>query len=442
MDLILAFSLQEQVEKYGAYVGLAAFIGLAVLSLLYFAQARELKRLRDWAGRAPERAAELQARVVAQAEESLRVTEEPEVERTGTVGPAQPIARPATGNGHQAGTPIPIGPRPAVAMAAAVAAHEAAAPETGEAQAAEGEPEADVVAAPPPRASEPEPSPASEPEPSPPSEEVAAAEAAAPASSPADDSPADEEPPSTADDLAAAEAAGDGTVSRPEPAPSGNGVPDKPPTEIPRATPRPQPKPKPRPVPAAPLRASTTRSTTVPPSRRSRRAQRDGHSRAGLYTLIGIVVLAVAIAVPVYFMVLAGDDPAPPPNTTADPGGTPTADGGAGEDAAAARPEKVVVVLNGTAIDGLASGERDKLVDAGYVDGRIRIDNSDDQSRQDSIVLYSEGERRQARDVARLLDVSRIEEIDEETQALADSSDETGTLPADVVVNLGSDKAP
>ena len=36
--------------------------GLAVLSLLYFAQAREVKRLREWAGRAPERAAELQQR--------------------------------------------------------------------------------------------------------------------------------------------------------------------------------------------------------------------------------------------------------------------------------------------------------------------------------------------------------------------------------------------
>src|SRR5688500_5301860 len=147
MDLILAFSLQDQVEKYGAYVGLAAFLGLAVLSLLYFAQARELKRLRDWAGRAPERAAELQARVVAQAEESLKVTEEPEVERSGTVGPVQPIAQPATGNGHQAGTPIPLGPRPAVAMAAAVAAREAAAPETGEAEPAEGGPVPDVATA-------------------------------------------------------------------------------------------------------------------------------------------------------------------------------------------------------------------------------------------------------------------------------------------------------
>ena len=125
MDLILAFSLQDQVEKYGAYVGLAAFIGLAVLSLLYFAQARELKRLRDWAGRAPERAQEMQARVVAQAEEALSAPEvEPAVERSGTVGPAQPVAQPAGGNGRQAGTPapIPMGPRPAVAMAAVAAA--------------------------------------------------------------------------------------------------------------------------------------------------------------------------------------------------------------------------------------------------------------------------------------------------------------------------------
>src|SRR4051794_39951353 len=52
--VLFAFSLQDQVEKYGAYVAIACFFGLAVLSLLYFAQARELRRLRDWAGRSPE----------------------------------------------------------------------------------------------------------------------------------------------------------------------------------------------------------------------------------------------------------------------------------------------------------------------------------------------------------------------------------------------------
>jgi hypothetical protein len=48
----------DLVERVGAYAGLAAFLGLAILALLYFSQARDVRRLREWAGRAPERAAE------------------------------------------------------------------------------------------------------------------------------------------------------------------------------------------------------------------------------------------------------------------------------------------------------------------------------------------------------------------------------------------------
>jgi hypothetical protein len=69
----------ELVERVGAYVGLAAFLGLAVLALLYFSQARDVRRLREWAGRAPERALE-------QAERST------EVERATEVAPATPAA--------------------------------------------------------------------------------------------------------------------------------------------------------------------------------------------------------------------------------------------------------------------------------------------------------------------------------------------------------------
>jgi len=45
---VLAFSLNlsERIKTYGAYAGFAAIIGLAVLSVLYFAQAREVNRLR------------------------------------------------------------------------------------------------------------------------------------------------------------------------------------------------------------------------------------------------------------------------------------------------------------------------------------------------------------------------------------------------------------
>ncbi|MDX6732738.1 MAG: hypothetical protein QOC54_2686, partial [Baekduia sp.] len=50
MTSILALSVTGKIEQYGAYAGFAAVLGLAVLSLLYFAQAREVKRLREWAG--------------------------------------------------------------------------------------------------------------------------------------------------------------------------------------------------------------------------------------------------------------------------------------------------------------------------------------------------------------------------------------------------------
>src|SRR5436309_4405463 len=73
--------VNEDLKTIGALAGLAAIPGLAVLSLLYFGQAREVKRLREWAGRAPERAAELEARV--QQEAARRVQAQP-------LRPAQP----------------------------------------------------------------------------------------------------------------------------------------------------------------------------------------------------------------------------------------------------------------------------------------------------------------------------------------------------------------
>lgn len=41
----------EVIQQIGAYAGFAAVIGLAVLSALYFSQARDLRRLREWAAR-------------------------------------------------------------------------------------------------------------------------------------------------------------------------------------------------------------------------------------------------------------------------------------------------------------------------------------------------------------------------------------------------------
>src|SRR5205085_9744751 len=72
---LLALSLSNTFTEAGAVAAFVALIGIAILSLLSFAQARELRRLRDWAGRAPERAAELEQRVSASA--SARVQQSP-----------------------------------------------------------------------------------------------------------------------------------------------------------------------------------------------------------------------------------------------------------------------------------------------------------------------------------------------------------------------------
>jgi LytR cell envelope-related transcriptional attenuator len=45
----------ELIKDIGAFAGLVAFLGLALLALLSFTQGRDIRRLREWAGSAPER---------------------------------------------------------------------------------------------------------------------------------------------------------------------------------------------------------------------------------------------------------------------------------------------------------------------------------------------------------------------------------------------------
>jgi LytR cell envelope-related transcriptional attenuator len=58
----------DLLERIGPYLGVAAFLGLAVLAFLIIQQAREVRRLREWAGRAPERADEAAQAAAAAAE--------------------------------------------------------------------------------------------------------------------------------------------------------------------------------------------------------------------------------------------------------------------------------------------------------------------------------------------------------------------------------------
>src|SRR4051812_34870691 len=96
--MVLAVRLIEQI---GAYAGIAAIPGLAVLAALYFSQARDVRRLREWAGRAPERAAEqaMGGRVAAQPQQAAKPAvaaaatgAQPAVAKQGDNGDAQKTA--------------------------------------------------------------------------------------------------------------------------------------------------------------------------------------------------------------------------------------------------------------------------------------------------------------------------------------------------------------
>lgn len=51
--------MTDVIQTVGAYAGLVALLAIGVLSFLVFSQARDLRRLREWAGGAPERDAEV-----------------------------------------------------------------------------------------------------------------------------------------------------------------------------------------------------------------------------------------------------------------------------------------------------------------------------------------------------------------------------------------------
>jgi LytR cell envelope-related transcriptional attenuator len=66
----------DLIERIGPVVGIVAFLGLSILAFLIFQQAREIRRLREWAGRAPERAEDASEASLAAAEARGDVAQE------------------------------------------------------------------------------------------------------------------------------------------------------------------------------------------------------------------------------------------------------------------------------------------------------------------------------------------------------------------------------
>jgi len=88
------------IERIGAYAGFFAVIGLAVLSALYFAQARDVRRLREWAGRSPERAQQAPMAPSAPAPSTGARPEQ------GAAGAAAPLAGPGPSTAAAAGPSV------------------------------------------------------------------------------------------------------------------------------------------------------------------------------------------------------------------------------------------------------------------------------------------------------------------------------------------------
>jgi hypothetical protein len=383
--VLFAFSLQDQVEKYGAYVAIGCFFGLAVLSLLYFAQARELRRLRDWAGRSPEFSwDELERRVLSL--ESRRAS-------------PQRVAAPAPAPAMATNGANKLKPEQVAALAFARAAGVAEPPHPPKPAAA------------PPAA--PVPQPAAVAVQDPPQTAVEAAPSPPPA--------AGEGGPVSAPVTGNGNGTGHGDVPAPL-TPAGRRVPA-------------QPLRRPAPTPA-PAR----RMPSGPPARRETSTR-----SVVLITLLGLVV-AGGVAFGAIKLLGGSDGNTPPPNNhVVDPGtGEQTSSGGNGggsgskskAPATPPRAERTVVVLNGTVADGLAGDMKTQLVDAGYTDANVDAGN-DPQGKgvTTSTVFYKRGAGTQARDVARVLGISsgQVKPIDATLQASA--QDHT------VVVEIGADKA-
>jgi hypothetical protein len=114
--------MTDSIDSIGPYLGVAAFLGLAILAFLIIQQAREVRRLREWAGRAPERASE-----AIEAEAAVREAKGEEAEPA-EVDEAPPSRLGAWFNARRDGVAhlfseidrrLPVDPRYLIALAAA-----------------------------------------------------------------------------------------------------------------------------------------------------------------------------------------------------------------------------------------------------------------------------------------------------------------------------------
>jgi hypothetical protein len=391
---LVAVALSDTIQKFGSYAGLASVVGLGVLSLLYFSQAREVKRLREWAGRAPERAVELEQRV--QADAQRRVVAQPLAPATTAAQKAEAARTAAAAALYAKVPPPPPPPAPLVNPPGQLARPvlPGTVPAAGNAATASGEGAATTSA----------PVPGSAPD----------------AMTPGTTEPA-VPPAATAAAAARQAAASSHATSAHE---NGNGGQE---TRESAAA-----RPDPPDLPAPPSTVAGLAGLPDPDP--------DDGGGMGTWRIAVIVVVAVvAVLAVVLVMVLnSGSNPTTKPNdfgSVTQPSGA-GAQSGSPADAGAATPgldrrATRVAVLNGTTQTGLARAVADKIEQAKFTIAGTQ--NNADQSVPTTTVSYRAGNQRAAQVVAQVIgiDSSSVQAVDANTSAAAD---------ADVVVIVGADK--
>jgi LytR cell envelope-related transcriptional attenuator len=372
-----ALSVHHFISSVGADVGFASIIGLAILVLLYFAQARETANLREQAYEAAQRVSQLEGRLSTLARQQQAA---PAPQPPATVArPGTPAAAPGTRTAVPAAAP---------ALAGAVAV--APGPPAG-------------VAAP----------------------ALTAATKLIPTTPVVPQPPAPEVPDQPLDLTTLG-------LPVPETAAGSNGASKG---GVAAAPPRVAPSPRGPQQPQRPVRGpQPPRARQAgPPPRGSAPAPRK--SRAGLRFALLIGALAIAgVVVALVVLTSSGGNPASN-NASATSNAPQTTHPNR---AAAVDPAAVTVtVLNGTATAGLADRIATKLTGAGFKQGTVA--NASDQTRTATTVAYMPGRKRDALAVARSLKLgpASVQPLDASTRAVACPS--SGTCSAQVVVTVGTD---
>ena len=388
-NLPLALSVHHFVNSVGADAGFAAIIGLAILVLLYFAQARETANLREQAYEAAQRVAQLEARLTSLARQQAAAAQAAPARAAQAGGVRAPVPAPAF-----AGAVVMAPGPPAGVGAPALAAATRLIPAT----------------------------PVAEPQPTYDEHGVARSDG-----QPVDDTALGSLPPATAAAVGGNGSSKGGVASPPRVTPPPRGV-------LPTAGGG-------RPAQAArrPGAASTAagRAPVAPPPRFSEPPRKRSLGLRLALLAAGALVIAAIVVGLLHFTGSGGS-----PNSTraSNTSNAPSTTTSRRKRTVAVTPSTVTVsVLNGTASNGLAGRISNQLTSAGYEQGRVAT--ASDQTRTATIVAYMPGHKAQALAVAKSLKLgpASVQPVDPATQAVACPVSTQCT--SQVVVTVGTDLA-